>query len=76
MRETATDTLVTAIEILSPVNKRGDSLHLYRAKRKSLLRTDVHLIKLDLLRGGKRPGGKSGAPASLRVYGPGESCLL
>ena len=56
VRETATDTLVTAIEILSPVNKRGDGLHLYRAKRKSLLRTDVHLIELDLLRGGERPG--------------------
>ena len=37
VRETATDTLVTAIEILSPVNKRGDGLHLYRAKRKSPL---------------------------------------
>jgi hypothetical protein len=36
VRETTTDTLVTAIEILSPVNKRGDGLHLYRAKRKSL----------------------------------------
>src|SRR4029434_4986123 len=56
VRETATDTLVTAIEILSPVNKRGDGLHLYRAKRKSLLRTDVHLIELDLLRDGERPG--------------------
>ena len=56
VRETATDTLVTAIEILSPVNKRGDGLHLYRAKRKSLLRTDVHVIELDVLRGGERPG--------------------
>jgi hypothetical protein len=36
VRETATDTLVTAIEILFPVNKRGDGLYLYRAKRKSL----------------------------------------
>src|SRR5215475_558637 len=56
VRETATDTLVTAIEILSPVNKRGAGLHLYRAKRTSLLRIDVHLIELDLLRGGERPG--------------------
>ena len=56
VRETATDTLVTAIEVLSPVNKRGDGLSLYRAKRKSLIQTEVHLIELDLLRGGERPG--------------------
>src|SRR5262249_27202630 len=30
VRETGSDTLVTAIEILSPVNKRGDGLYLYR----------------------------------------------
>jgi hypothetical protein len=56
VRTTDTNTLVTAIEILSPVNKRGDGLYLYRAKRKSLLRTDVHFIELDVLRGGERPG--------------------
>ena len=56
VRETATDTLVTAIEILSPVNKRGDGLHTYREKRRSFLRSDVHLIEFDLLRGGERPG--------------------
>lgn len=56
VRETATDMLVTAIEILSPANKRGDGLYLYRAKRKSLLQTDIHLIELDFLRGGERPG--------------------
>lgn len=56
VRTTATGTLVTALEILSPVNKRGDGLDLYRAKRKSLLRTDVHFIEIDLLRGGERPG--------------------
>ena len=56
VRTTATGTLVTAIEILSPVNKRGDGLSLYRTKRKSLLRADVHCIEIDLLRGGERPG--------------------
>ena len=56
VREMATDTLVTAMAMLSPVNKRGDGLHLYRAKCKSLLRADVHLIELDVLRGGERPG--------------------
>lgn len=56
VRETATDSLVTAIEILSPANKRGDGLPMYRAKRKSLLQADVHLIELDFLRGGERSG--------------------
>jgi hypothetical protein len=56
VRTTAADTLVTAIEILSPVNKRGDGASIYRAKRKSLLRSDVHIIELDLLRAGERPG--------------------
>jgi hypothetical protein len=68
VRETATDTLVTAIEILSPVNKRGDGLYLYRAKRKSLLRTDVHLIELDLLRGGERPGWEVKEPPLICEY--------
>jgi Protein of unknown function (DUF4058) len=68
VRETATDTLVTAIEILSPVNKRGDGLHLYRAKRKSLLRTDVHLIELDLLRDGERPGWEVKEPPLVCEY--------
>jgi hypothetical protein len=66
VRETATDTLVTAIEILSPVNKRGNGLHLYCAKRKSLLRTDMHVIELDLLRGGERPGWEVKEPPPLR----------
>lgn len=56
VRETGTDSLVTALEILSPVNKRGGGLHTYREKRKSLLSTDVHVIELDLLRAGERPG--------------------
>lgn len=68
VRETTTDTLVTAIEILSPVNKRGEGLYLYRAKRKSLLRTDVHLIELDLLRGGERPGWEVKEPPLVCEY--------
>ena len=56
VRATDTDTLVTAIEILSPVNKRGNGLHTYQEKRRSLLRSDVHFLEIDLLRGGERPG--------------------
>lgn len=56
VRRTDTHRLVTAIEILSPYNKRGDGLDLYRAKRWRLLRSEIHLIEIDLLRGGSRPG--------------------
>jgi hypothetical protein len=47
--------LVTVIELLSPSNKRatGDRL-LYEAKRAAVLSSPVHLVEIDLLRGGKR----------------------
>lgn len=48
--------LVTVIEILSPVNKRGHGLERYRQKREQILHTPVHLVELDLLREGQRPG--------------------
>lgn len=49
--------LVTAIEILSPVNKRlGHEAHKnYLRKRRELLRSEAHLMEIDLLRGGERP---------------------
>ncbi len=54
-----TDTLelVTAIEILSPVNKRKghDAFRDYHRKRRELLRSAAHLLELDLLRAGERP---------------------
>jgi hypothetical protein len=44
--------LVTVIELLSPSNKRaGDDREQYLAKRRALLRTPVHLVEIDLLRG-------------------------
>ncbi len=48
--------LVTAIELLSPSNKRqgGDGWKEYQRKRGQLLDTAVHLVELDLLRGGTR----------------------
>lgn len=55
VREAATDTLVTAIEILSPINKRAGSERVkYLRKRQELLRADVHLMEIDLLRMGER----------------------
>ena len=48
--------LVTSIELLSPVNKRRghDAYKAYREKRRRFLRRDVHLLEIDLLRGGER----------------------
>ena len=46
---------VTVIEVLSPTNKSSrDGRTEYLAKRNSLLRSRVHLVELDLLRGGER----------------------
>ncbi len=44
--------LVTAIELLSPANKRsGEHREQYLAKRSGLFRSPVHLVEMDLLRG-------------------------
>jgi len=48
--------LVTSIEILSPANKRAPGLSKYREKRLGLMDSQVHLVEIDLLRGGERPG--------------------
>lgn len=47
-------TLVTAIEILSPTNKRGAGLRKFRKKRQELLGGPAHYLEIDLLRIGKR----------------------
>lgn len=54
---TETDELVTSIELLSPYNKRpGRGIAEYRRKRSELLLSPVHLVEIDVLRGGTRPG--------------------
>jgi hypothetical protein len=56
IREVGTMRLVTAIEILSPANKRpgSETREEYLRKRRALLRSEAHLIEIDLLRGGER----------------------
>lgn len=56
--------LITAIELLSPSNKEhGATREQYLSKRNTYLRSGVHLVEIDLLRGGPRmplaprPGG-------------------
>lgn len=54
IRDTAERTLVTAIEILSPTNKRGQGRVEYLAKREGILLSTAHLLEIDLLRQGQR----------------------
>ncbi len=51
VREVQSGAVVTAIEILSPINKRaGLGRRQYEAKRQKLLTTPAHLVEIDLLR--------------------------
>lgn len=54
---TDAEVLVTAIEILSPVNKQpGQQAYTdYLRKRRELLHSTAHLLEIDLLRSGSRP---------------------
>jgi hypothetical protein len=56
IRDIRTKSLVTVIELLSPVNKRPASAgrEEYLEKRGKILQTDVHLLEIDLLRAGER----------------------
>ena len=49
--------LVTAIELLSPANKRpgAEGAEAYEKKRQELFRSNAHMIEIDLLRAGRRP---------------------
>jgi hypothetical protein len=64
--ETAEMELITAIEILSPVNKRHrhEARTKYLRKRRELFRSAAHLIEIDLLRGGERPPLDEPVPAA------------
>jgi hypothetical protein len=54
IRDAKRRTLVTAIEILSPFNKRGQGRMDYLPKRDTVLTSPAHLIEIDLLREGRR----------------------
>ena len=64
IRDRQSRELITVVELLSPTNKRpGDHRGQYLTKRNDFLRSQVHLVEIDLLRGGPpmppvdRPGG-------------------
>lgn len=69
IKVTETGTLVTALELLSPYNKRpGKGSQTYRQKRRTLLHSAIHFIEIDLLRGGERPGFEVNEPPVATDY--------
>ena len=54
IRDAESRSLVTAIEVLSPTNKRGDGLTEFRKKRLEYLSGSAHYLEIDLLRIGER----------------------
>lgn len=52
VRDAATQEVVTALEVLSPANKRGDGRQKYEFKRQRVLESLTHLVEIDLLRNG------------------------
>jgi hypothetical protein len=64
IRDAANRQLVTAIEVLSPTNKRGDGRTEYLTKRRHILISSAHLIEIDLLRQGPRVPMRQPLPAA------------
>ncbi|MCB0062385.1 MAG: DUF4058 family protein [Caldilineaceae bacterium] len=54
VRDVAERRLVTLIEILSPVNKRGQGFRDYSERRLELMQTATHILEIDLLTQGQR----------------------
>ena len=63
IRDTERRRLVTAIEILSPSNKRGKGRRQYRERRRRFFSTSAHLLEIDLLRKGRRVPMREPLPA-------------
>ncbi|MCS6841521.1 MAG: DUF4058 family protein [Roseiflexus sp.] len=57
VRTVGDETVVTAIALLSPANKRpsADAADAYERKRREIIRSPIHLLEIDLLPGGRRP---------------------
>jgi len=62
IRDQSDNRLITAIEIVSPVNKRDPGMEPYRRKRERLRAAGVHFLEIDLIRRGKRSTEHLGAP--------------
>lgn len=54
IQATATQEVITAVELLSPANKRtGTGRSVYEAKRQQILASRSHFVEIDLLRAGE-----------------------
>ena len=69
VREVGSGEVVTAIEILSPINKRsGKGRQQYESKRNKVLGSSTHLVEIDLLRKGQpMPVYHSNMPTNYRI---------
>ena len=69
IREVATKEVITAIELLSPINKRpGRGRQTYENKRERVLSSSTHLVEIDLLRAYKpMPIFGEGLPSHYRI---------
>lgn len=69
IREVEKKEVVTAIEILSPVNKRaGQGREAYEAKRQKVLGSSTNLVEIDLLRSGQpMPFSANGFKSDYRI---------
>lgn len=68
VRETATQRVVTVLEILSPSNKKGSGRSQYEEKRQRILASPTHLVEIDLLREGEPlPMGDTTTPTHYRL---------
>lgn len=68
IREAATGTVVTVIELLSPKNKRpGEGRIAYLRKRNQVLASTSHLVEIDLLRGGQPLPMSGESPSHYRI---------
>jgi hypothetical protein len=64
IREPKKRKLVTAIEILSPTNKKGKARDEYLEKRDQYLHSKAHLMEIDLVREGRRLPMKKNLPST------------
>lgn len=69
IRDLADRRLVTVIELLSPGNKYGSGAEQYQERRQGILRTQTHLLEIDLIRRGARiPVAGHLPPAPYYIY--------
>ncbi|MEO1210035.1 MAG: DUF4058 family protein [Cyanobacteria bacterium J06638_20] len=68
IREVATGVVITAIEVLSPKNKRsGEGRRSYERKRNQVLNSLTHLMEIDLLREGEALPFYGGSQSDYRI---------